>query len=683
MKNNLFESIIKIKGIGPKIQKKLEDKNIFNKIDLLLNLPTGTIDRRFCPKLDQLEIGKISTIFATPIKYNFPRIKRLPSRVTCEDEYSKIDLVFFNTRENYIKQILPLNEEAVISGKVSLYKNKFQITNPDYIRTTDRSKDIKKIMSKYSSISGVSDKTLQKIYCDESSSLPELDEWHDEIFLKKMKWLSWPESLKRLHNPLSVDDVNKNSLFYERLAFDEIFSNLLIFNEIKKRIKKIKKKPKNIEIKNIQEILDCLPFKLTNDQKDCLDEIIKDMKSEKKMMRVLQGDVGSGKTVLALISAYLNYSLGYQSAIMVPTEILALQHFKFFKKIFNNINANIQLLSGKIKINDQKKIREDLKKNNIDIIIGTHSLFQEKIEFSNLGLVVIDEQHKFGVKQRINLSQKGSKNTDVILMTATPIPRTLILTNYGDMDISTIKAKPFSNNNIETLTKPLEKLNEIINFINTKIENGDQIYWVCPLIDESEKLKLTAAIKRFDFLKNKISASIGLIHGSLKKEEKEKIMDDFINKRISCIISTTVIEVGIDNPNANTIVIENAERFGLAQLHQLRGRVGRSGSKAHCLLVYSSSISETGKKRLQIMKNSCDGFFISEEDLKLRGFGDIIGYKQSGEKDFLIADPLYHSHLFNIAKEKIDTLQENDYSNFDLLLKIFKKDKVLNIIDTG
>lgn len=362
MKNNLFESIIKIKGIGPKIQKKLEDKNIFNKIDLLLNLPTGTIDRRFCPKLDQLEIGKISTIFATPIKYNFPRIKRLPSRVTCEDEYSKIDLVFFNTRENYIKQILPLNEEAVISGKVSLYKNKFQITNPDYIRTTDRSKDIKKIMSKYSSISGVSDKTLQKIYCDESSSLPELDEWHDEIFLKKMKWLSWPESLKRLHNPLSVDDVNKNSLFYERLAFDEIFSNLLIFNEIKKRIKKIKKKPKNIEAKNIEEILDCLPFKLTNDQKDCLDEIIKDMKSEKKMMRVLQGDVGSGKTVLALISAYLNYSLGYQSAIMVPTEILALQHFKFFKKIFNNINANIQLLSGKIKINDQKKIRENLKK---------------------------------------------------------------------------------------------------------------------------------------------------------------------------------------------------------------------------------------------------------------------------------------------------------------------------------
>jgi len=407
------------------------------------------------------------------------------------------------------------------------------------------------------------------------------------------------------------------------------------------------------------------------------------MKSEKKMMRVLQGDVGSGKTVLALISAYLNCSLGYQSAIMVPTEILALQHFKFFKKIFNNINANIQLLSGKIKINDQKKIREDLKKNKIDIIIGTHSLFQEKIEFSNLGLVVIDEQHKFGVKQRINLSQKGSKNTDVILMTATPIPRTLILTNYGDMDISTIKTKPFTNNNIETLTKPLEKLNEIINFINVKIGNGDQIYWVCPLIDESEKLKLTAAIKRFDFLKNKISASIGLIHGSLKKEEKEKIMDDFINKKISCIISTTVIEVGIDNPNANTIVIENAERFGLAQLHQLRGRVGRSGSKAHCLLVYSSSISETGKKRLQIMKNSCDGFFISEEDLKLRGFGDIIGYKQSGEKDFLIADPLYHSHLFNIAKEQINTLQENDYSNFDLLLKIFKKDKVLNIIDTG
>ena len=333
MKNSLFDPVLKIKGIGPKIQNKLEEKNIFNKVDLLLNLPTGTIDRRFCPKLDQLEIGKISTIFVTPIKYSFPRIKNLPSRVSCVDEFSKIDLVFFNSRENYIKQTLPLNEEVVISGKVTFYKNKYQITNPDYIRSTDKGADIKKIMSKYPSISGVSDKTLQKIYSEEADNLSKIDEWHDLNFLNKMKWLSWPESLKRIHNPVYNEDVNKNSPYYERLAFDEIYSNLLIFNEIKKRLEKIKKIPKKISIDQINKIKKLLPFQLTDDQNKCLDEIIEDMKSNKKMMRVLQGDVGSGKTVLALISSYLNYLSNYQSAIMVPTEILAIQHYKFFQKI--------------------------------------------------------------------------------------------------------------------------------------------------------------------------------------------------------------------------------------------------------------------------------------------------------------------------------------------------------------
>ena len=683
MKNKLFEPIIKIKGIGPKLEKKLKDKNIFNKIDLLLNLPTGCIDRRFCPKLDQLEIGKISTVFATPIKYNFPRIRNLPSRVTCEDEFSKIDIIFFNSRENYIKQLLPLNEEVVISGKVNVYKNKYQITNPDYIRTTDKGSDIKKIMSKYHSVSGISDKTLQKIYSDEAKNLENINDWHDKNFLNEMKWVSWSDSIKRIHNPTEIKDVNKNSIFYERLAYDEIFSNLLIFSEIKKRIEQIIKEPKKINNKDINTILQLIPFKLTEDQNSCLKDIINDMNSSKKMMRVLQGDVGSGKTIVALIASYLNTKSNFQTAIMVPTEILATQHFKLFIKIFNDTNINIQILTGKTKLKDQKIIRSQLKENKIDILIGTHSLFQEKIEFKNLGLIVIDEQHKFGVKQRINLSQKGSNNTDVLLMTATPIPRTLILTNYGDMNISTIQNKPFLNDNIETLIKPLDKIDEVINFVNNKIKDGDQIYWVCPIIEESEKLRLTAATKRYDFLKNKLNAKTSLLHGSIKKNDKEKIMNDFISGNLKCIISTTVIEVGIDNPKANTIIIENAERFGLAQLHQLRGRVGRSGSKAHCVLIYSSSISETGKKRLKTMKESNDGFYISEEDLKLRGFGDIVGYKQSGEKDFIIADPLYHSHLFEIAKKNIDNLEEKSFKNFDTLLKIFKKDKVLNIIDTG
>ena len=683
MKNNLFNSIIEVKGIGPKIQKKLEEKNISNKADLLLNLPTGSIDRRFCPKLDQLEIGKISTIFATPIQYNFPRIRNLPCRVTCKDEFSKIDLVFFNSRENYIKQILPLNVEVVISGKVNLYKNKYQITNPDYVRTIDKGLNIQKVMSRYSSISGISDKTLQKIFSEEAKNIEEIEDWHDTTLLKKMNWLSWSESIKRIHNPLETEDVEKNSIYYERLAYDEIFSNLLIFNEIKKRIEKIKKIPKKISIKELDTIIPAIPFKLTFDQKSCLNEIIKDMTSEKKMMRVLQGDVGSGKTIIALIASYLNCKSGYQSAIMVPTEILANQHFKNFLKILDNTSVNIEVLTGKTKLKDQNIIREKLRNHKIDILIGTHSLFQDKVEFLNLGLIVIDEQHKFGVKQRINLSLKGSDNTDVVLMTATPIPRTLILTNYGDMNISTIKKKPFFDKNITTLIKPSTKIDEVINFINERLGKNDQVYWVCPLIDESDKLKLTAAIKRYESLKKKISYNIGLIHGSLKKEEKEKIMQDFINGDIKGIVSTTVIEVGIDNPNANTIVIENAERFGLSQLHQLRGRVGRSGNQANCILLYSPAISETGKKRLKIMKDSNDGFYISEEDLKLRGYGDIIGYQQSGEKNFMIADPMYHSHLFELAKDNLNLLKENDQDKYKILLKIFKKDKILNIIDTG
>jgi len=407
------------------------------------------------------------------------------------------------------------------------------------------------------------------------------------------------------------------------------------------------------------------------------------MKSNKKMMRVLQGDVGSGKTIVALIAVYLNVKNNYQAAVMVPTEILATQHYKLFKEILKNEKINIELLTGKTKLKEQRIIRDKINEKRIDIIIGTHSLFQESVEFKNLGLIIIDEQHKFGVKQRIELSQKGSSNTDVVLMTATPIPRTLILTNYGDMNISTIKKKPFSNDNIETLAKPIEKIDEVLHFVNEKISKGDQVYWVCPLIEESDKLKLTPVTKRFDYLKKNTNCKIEFIHGSLKQDEKNKIMNDFINGSIDCIVSTTVIEVGIDNPNANTIVIENAERFGLAQLHQLRGRVGRSGKNAYCLLIYSAGISENGKKRLKIMKNSCDGFYISEEDLKLRGFGDVIGYKQSGEKDFVIADPIYHSHLFDLAKENIDKLKESSIEKYHLLLKIFKKDKVLNIIDTG
>ena len=685
--DDLFSPVNKIKGVGPIISKKLLDKGITNKIDLFLNLPTGAIDRRFCPKLDQLEVGKVSTIFVTPIKYNIPRFRNLPNKVTCKDEYGQIDIIFFNSRENYIKQILPLNNEVIISGKVNVYKNKFQITNPEYIQSVEKENDIKKIMAKYSSVTGISAKTIQKIYNEEIKKLSEIDEWHNKDFIKKLNWPTWYESIFRLHNPENLSDIDKESKFYKRLAYDEIFSNFLIFSEIKKRIKKLQKKPKTINNIILTNIKKKLSFQLTQGQEKVLDEIFNDLSSEKKMLRVLQGDVGSGKTVVAMLAAATVVKSGYQVAFLCPTDLLAKQHYKLFKTILAEENINISLLSGKTKLSEQQIVRSKIESSNIDIAIGTHSLFQEKTIFNNLGLIVIDEQHKFGVQQRINLSLKGNINTDVLLMTATPIPRTLILTTYGEMDISTIKEKPFRNTNISTLSKSLDKIDEIMKFVENKLHEGDQIYWVCPLIEDSEKLtKLSSAVTRFNFLKKKLKYNIGLIHGSLSNEEKDLEMKKFVDGKTKLIVSTTVIEVGIDNPNANTIIIENSERFGLSQLHQLRGRVGRGTKDGSCLLLYASNIGENGRKRIQILKSSMDGFYISEEDLKLRGFGDIIGYKQSGEKDFLIADPTYHNDLFELAKHQIETEQTKEIEiekRYSKLLKIFKKDKILNIIDTG
>ena len=680
MDNKLFDSIIKAKGVGQIILKKFNDKQIYTKVDLLLHLPIGLIDRRFCPKLDQLEIGKISTIFVKPIKYNFPRVRNLPFKVTCEDNFGKIDIVFFNVRESYIRQQLPLNFEVIISGKISYYKNKFQMTNPDYIQSIDKENSIKKIMSKYSSLNGISSKTLQKIYFNESNNLQEINEWLDQNLLNEKKWLSWSASIKRIHNPEKNEDINKNSIFYERLAFDEILSNLLLFKKIRKRINKVKKKNKFIPDEYLELIKNKIPFELTSDQIKVIREINKDLKSSKKMMRLLQGDVGCGKTIVAFLTALCVIQNNYQVAFMAPTEILASQHFDNFKKFFGDQDVNIEILTSKLHKDKRKLVLDNIENGKINFIIGTHALFQEKIKFKNLGYIIIDEQHKFGVKQRIELASKGNLNTDVLLMTATPIPRTLIITNYGDMDLSTISEKPFENN-ISTFLKPNDKILEVLKFIDSRIKNLDQVFWVCPIIEESDKLKVKAVNERLKYLKNNTNHKIDCMHGNLNDKDRERILSDFLNKKINLIVCTTIVEVGIDNPNVNTIVIENSERFGLAQLHQLRGRVGRSGSKANCILVYNKNLSELSKKRLKIIKDNINGFIIAEEDLKLRGYGDILGYKQSGEKDFLIADPLYHSHLFDLAKEYID--QINNIERYSMLLKIFNKQKIFNIIDAG
>jgi len=683
--NFFFNPVSKVKGIGPKIKKLFNEKKIDTNIDLIFNFPYGLIDRTHCPKLNNLEIGKISTIFVEVRKHNFPRIRRLPNTVQCFDETGEINIVFFNSRENYIKEILPINSEVIISGKVNFYKNKYQITNPDYVTSINNEEKVTKIMPTYASLKGISNKTINKIYENIIKEIPDVPEWHRDHIIKNNKWFSFKESLIQLHNPKKIEDLDKNSLTYERISFDEIFSNLLIFAQIKKKIATIYKKPKLFSSDQKLKLIKNLSFTLTKDQETIIKEIDDSLKSDKKMIRLLQGDVGSGKTIISIITGLNVVAAGYQVALMCPTEILATQHLNLIRLLTKGQDINVEILSSGINKKRQIEIKKELVEGKINFLIGTHSLFQETVSFSNLGLIIIDEQHKFGVRQRINLSDKGGVNCDVLLMSATPIPRTLILSTYGDMDISTLKEKPFKKTTIVTNIIPEKKIPDLINLIKKKIESEQQIYWICPLIEESTKVNLTPVLERFKYITKFFPENVAVMHGNLKNDEKNIVMKNFLEKKFSILISTTVVEVGVDNPNANTIIIENSERFGLAQLHQLRGRVGRGIENGECILVYSKSISENGKKRLKILKESNDGFYISEQDLKLRGFGDIIGYKQSGQKDFIVADPMFHSHLFELAKQETDfyTQANLPIEKFNVLLKFFKKDKILNIIDSG
>ena len=401
------------------------------------------------------------------------------------------------------------------------------------------------------------------------------------------------------------------------------------------------------------------------------------------MFRLLQGDVGSGKTIVSLIAAANVIGSNYQAAFMAPTEILAKQHYDLSKELLKPLSINVGLLTGKTEPSERKRIQEEISSGKIDLIIGTHAIYQKKIYFNNLGLVIIDEQHKFGVKQRIELSNKGGKNCDLLLMSATPIPRTLILAIYGDMDVSRLIEKPKFRKDIVTLSKPEDKMDEIILFVKKNMKNGNQIFWVCPLIKESKKLDYSAAIKKYDSLNKIFPNKVGLIHGSLNKNERDKVLKDFLNKKIDILVSTTVIEVGIDFPNANLIIIENSNKFGLSQLHQLRGRVGRGAIQATCILLYKKNLSNNARKRIKILKESNDGFYIADEDMKLRGFGDVLGYQQSGIKNFKLADPVHHEDLFLLAENDIKEIEAKnyDFNKYNLLLKLFDKVDIINQIN--
>ncbi len=673
--NYLFDNVETIKGIGKKLSTYLKKKKIEKINDLLWNLPYSSTDQSASTTLDKLEIGKIFTLKIKVIKYNFPRIRNLPNKIKCKDEHGEIDLVFFNSREGYIRKILPLNEWVVVSGKINYFKNRYQITNPNYVTTLDKIGNVQSVIPKYSLTEGISEKVYRKIIQTILEEIPSIDEWHDKKILEKMNFLSWKESLDNLHNPNNELNINSNN--YRRLVYDEIFANFLFLSKNRNKIKKIKKNTKSFSLDNSEKIINSLPFKLTDGQKRIINEINKDLMSSQRMFRILQGDVGSGKTIIAFLAAINVINAGYQCAMMVPTSILAEQHLKLFQKLLqeSKINIKFDLLTSKIDKTKRKQLLKDLQNNKINFLVGTHALFQKTINFKKLGLVIIDEQHKFGVRQRINFAKKGERNCDLLLMSATPIPRTMMMSIYGDMDTSKLTEKPLERKKILTLSKPEDKIDDLWPFIKNKINSREQVFWVCPLIEDSSKLDYSSTKKTFDLLEKKFPKKIAIIHGALDNEEKEKILKKFLNNEISILVSTTVIEVGIDFPNANTIVIENANKFGLAQLHQLRGRVGRGSKEGTCILLFKNQLSQNAKKRIQILKSSNDGFFIAEEDMKLRGYGDLIGFKQSGLKLFKLADPVQHEDLFNLAQENVEKMsnEELNHPKYDLLLKLFDK----------
>ena len=671
----LLSDLTTVAGIGEKTANILKKKRINKIFDLLLSLPYSYIDRTQKFKIKDLQVGKVCTVDVFIKKYSFPRVRNLPNKVICEDETGILDCVFFNSYEGYIRKILPLNNEVTISGKINYYKNRYQITNPKYV--SKQSNLITKVQNKYNLTEGITEKTYEKIITQVLNRLPNLDEWLSRKILKKFNNLSWKQSILRLHNPKNINDYDND--FFNRLAFDEILATLLVFSEIRKSIKKNKKKIKKFNHDHYDYIKKKIKFELTNDQKKALSEINKDLNSSQKMFRILQGDVGTGKTIVALISSLNVINSGYQVAFMAPTEILAKQHYSLAKRIFPDY-IKIDLLSGKTDAKSKKVIQQKIENHNTDIVFGTHSLFQKKIKYSKLGYIVIDEQHKFGVKQRKYLSDKGGIDCDVLLMSATPIPRTLTMTVYGDMDLSVIKEKPDNRKNIRTYSKIENKIDDVISFIKKEIADQNQIFWVCPLIEESKKIDHQSSIKRYEKLKEIFGDNVALLHGNIKQDEKELILKRFLNKKYKILVSTTIIEVGIDFPNANVIVIENANKFGLSQLHQLRGRVGRGEKQATCILMFKSNLSENAKKRIRILKKSNDGFYIAEEDMKLRGFGDLLGFKQSGIKNFRLADPIKNQSLFSLAEKEIKRIEseEKNLSKYKILMKLYDQAEIIN-----
>jgi ATP-dependent DNA helicase RecG len=692
--NPLFAPITKLAGVGPRmapLYDRLSGRGELGArvLDLLFHVPFNLIDRRLSPNLASALIDTIVTVAITIEDHKKPPRPTSPWRVLAGDETGDVTLVFFHARPGQIENLLPLGAKRIISGKLEIYDGMRQITQPDRIIDPGKGLPLPDFEPVYPLTEGLTQRVVAKTALHALEQLPLLPEWQDQAWLTKNAWPSFCEAITALHQVQSPLDLSDESRFLARLGYDEILASQIALQMIRATLRHNAGRMTEGDGRYGKAIRAALPFSLTGAQERAIAEIEKDMAAAQRMLRLVQGDVGSGKTLVAVMAMARAAEAGRQSAMMAPTEILARQHFERIAPLAQTAGLKVALLTGKLKAAEKRGVLSGLADGSIDIVVGTHALFQDNVVFADLALAVVDEQHRFGVHQRLALGRKGP-GVDLLVMTATPIPRTLVLSYFGDMDVSVLDEKPPGRKPIDTRLVALDRLDEVIGSIGRAVDAGARIYWVCPLVAESEVLDVAAAEERARVLRNIFGSTVSLVHGRMSSAEKEEAVRSFATGETAILVATTVIEVGVDVPAATIMVIEHAERFGLAQLHQLRGRVGRGGDRSTCLLLYKSPLGETAEARLKIMRATEDGFRIAEEDLKLRGEGDLLGVKQSGVPGFRFARLGAHSALLAVARDDARLVLDRDPElssprgeAIRTLLYLFERDEAVRLIRSG
>jgi ATP-dependent DNA helicase RecG len=696
--NPLFRAVTSLDGVGPKIAAALgrlvggADAGGPRVVDLLFHLPVALIDRRNQPGIALSPEGAIVTLKVRVDRHQKPPRgnRRIPYRVYCHDDTGEIALTFFHANDAWLEKTLPVGETRYVSGRVEWFGGRPTMVHPDHIVAEADFASLPLIEPVYPMTAGLARKTLARIIDEAVDCLPSLPEWLDPVLVGKEDWPDFVTAMRTAHSPAAERDLDPASPHLTRLAYDELLASQLALALLRFHHRKSSGKRWCGEGRLKAKMLAALPFRLTTSQRQALAEIEADLASPERMLRLLQGDVGAGKTIVALLAAAAVIEAGAQAALMAPTELLARQHARTIAPIAKAAGLRLAILTGREKGREREAILVGVKEGTIDLVVGTHALFQAGVDFRALALVIVDEQHRFGVHQRLALTAKGGGATEVLVMTATPIPRTLVLTYYGDMDVSRLTEKPAGRRPIETRALPLDRLDDVVARIRSAIASGAKVYWVCPLVEESEMLDVAAAEDRFAALTEALGPVVGLVHGRMKSADRDRAMHRFVAGKTGVLVATTVIEVGVDVSDATIIVIEHAERFGLAQLHQLRGRVGRSERPSVCLLLYKKPLGQIARDRLAIMRETEDGFRIAEEDLRLRGGGEILGTRQSGTPGFRIARAEIHARLMEVARDDARSVVERDPVLSEArgealrdLLYLFGRDGAIRLLRSG